>query len=131
MDPKRDKLAALLDRVDADEDICSVVFTGGIPVPFANTALAFWRRPLQRCRHVACNSISRVACQNRSSRLSPPHDGIRSRVYRGTKRFAMGGGFELALACDIQIALDEDYDLGRSKLMLACWVRAARNVCRG
>ena len=44
-DPETEmELAALLDRVDADEDIRSVVFTGGMPVSsFAITTSAFWR----------------------------------------------------------------------------------------
>ena len=39
---------------------------------------------------------------------------------------AMGGGFELALACDIRIALDEDYDLGSPKINVGLLSGAGR-----
>ncbi len=106
-----------MDRVDADEDICSVVFTGGMPGVFI--------------RHYSAGVLAETAAKmsacgmqfdkSRSVPESPYHVCLRRMTaspvafIAALSGIAMGGWFELAHASDIRIALDEDNNLGSPK----------------
>ncbi|MDP6389616.1 MAG: enoyl-CoA hydratase/isomerase family protein [Alphaproteobacteria bacterium] len=108
------ELAALLDLVEEDRDIRAVVFTGGMADVFIRHYDVGVLEELSR----GMAGRGMTFDTSRSVPESPYHLCLR-RIASMPKAFvaaingtAMGGGFELALACDIRVAKDGPYWLG-------------------
>jgi len=92
-----DELAAILDRLDADPDCRAIVLTGSGTRAFAAGADI---RELARQTPVSLLVEDRFAVWDRIG-------AIRTPVIAAVRGFALGGGCELAMSCDIIIAGDD------------------------
>lgn len=108
------ELMALLDRVEADDTVRSVILTGGISGTFI-------RHYDVRQLHKTGEEMADKGYAFDPLRPVPETPFLKAlrRIELMPKPFiaaingtAMGGGFELALACDIRLAADGPYDLG-------------------
>ncbi|GIW13954.1 MAG: enoyl-CoA hydratase [Tepidiforma sp.] len=114
------ELDAAAAAVESDETVRAVVITGGVPGVFI--------------RHYSVHELEALARQLRErgvavdpARLLPPRDidrvfgrleSMPKPVIAAINGFAMGGGFELALACDLRIAEQGPYELGLPEVRL-------------
>lgn len=92
-----DELAAVLDRLDADPDCRAIVLTGSGTRAFAAGADI---RELARQTPITLLSENRFAVWDRIG-------AVRTPVIAAVRGFALGGGCELAMSCDIIVAGDD------------------------
>jgi enoyl-CoA hydratase len=114
------ELDAATAELDADPAVRAIVITGGVPGVFI--------------RHYSVRELETLARQLRErgvavdpARPVPPRDIDRvfgrlettpRPVIAAINGFAMGGGFELALSCDLRIAEEGQYELGLPEVRL-------------
>jgi enoyl-CoA hydratase len=107
-------------ELEADDAVRAVVITGGVPGVFI--------------RHYSVHELEALARQLRERGVSvdparplPPRDidrvfarleAMPKPVIAAINGYAMGGGFELALSCDLRIAEEGDYQLGLPEVRL-------------
>jgi enoyl-CoA hydratase len=102
-----DELAAILERLDGDPSCRAIVLTGSGTRAFAAGADI---RELARQTPVSLLREDRFAVWDRIG-------GIRTPMIAAVRGFALGGGCELALSCDIVIAA-EDASFGQPEINL-------------
>ena len=102
-----DELAAVLDRLDADLDCRAIVLTGSGSRAFAAGADI---RELARQTPVSLLVEDRFAVWDRIG-------AIRTPLIAAVRGFALGGGCELAMSCDIIVAA-EDASFGQPEINL-------------
>jgi len=102
-----DELAAVLERLDADAGCRAIVLTGSGTRAFAAGADI---RELARQTPVSLLAENRFAVWDRIGRIRTP-------LIAAVHGFALGGGCELALSCDIVIAA-EDASFGQPEINL-------------
>jgi enoyl-CoA hydratase len=92
-----DELAAILDRLDADQACRAIVLTGSGTRAFAAGADI---RELARQTTVSLLAENRFAVWDRIG-------AVRTPMIAAVRGFALGGGCELAMSCDIIVAADD------------------------
>jgi enoyl-CoA hydratase len=102
-----DQLAAELDRLDADPGCRTIVLTGSGTPAFAAGA---------DIRELARQTAVSLFVENRFS-VWDRIGAVRTPVIAAVRGFALGGGLELALSCDIVIA-SEDATFGQPEINL-------------
>jgi enoyl-CoA hydratase/carnithine racemase len=102
-----DELADVLERLDADRGCRAIVLTGSGTRAFAAGADI---RELARQTPVSLLAENRFAVWDRIGRIRTP-------LIAAVRGFALGGGCELALSCDIIIAA-EDASFGQPEINL-------------
>jgi enoyl-CoA hydratase len=102
-----DELAAALDRLDTDPACRAIVLTGGGPRAFAAGADI---RELARQTPVSLLVENRLAVWDRIG-------AVRTPLIAAVRGFALGGGCELAMSCDIVVAA-EDATFGQPEINL-------------
>jgi len=105
-----DRLAAALDAIDADPGVRAVVLTGAGERAFAAGA------DIAELATIA-GSIDGVALARRGQRVTQRIESLRVPVIAAVNGFALGGGCELAMACDIRIA-SENASFGQPEVNL-------------
>ena len=105
-----DGLTEALDRIDADDAIRAVILTGAGERAFAAGAdiaeLADLEQP-----------AAGIALARRGQRVTQRIEGLRVPVIAAVNGFALGGGCELALACDMRLA-SENAKFGQPEVNL-------------
>lgn len=114
------EFAAILDRIAGDSAIRAVILTGGLEGVFIrhyDVALLAERAAAMRARGMAF-SLGRPVPE-------APFHALLRRIEEEPRPFiaaingtAMGGGFELALACDFRLAQAGDYSIGLPEVNL-------------
>jgi enoyl-CoA hydratase len=102
-----DELAAALESLDADPVCRAIVLTGAGTRAFAAGA---------DIRELAEQTPVRLAAEDRFSSWDRI-DAIRTPLIAAVRGFALGGGCELAMACDIIVA-GEDAEFGQPEIRL-------------
>ena len=92
-----DELSAALAQLDADDDVRAVVLTGSGPKAFAAGADIAELNALPTARAAEAQARKGQALTRAFERMHVP-------VIAAVNGFALGGGCELAMACDIRIA---------------------------
>jgi enoyl-CoA hydratase len=107
-------LAPALDVVEQDDDIRVVILTGGEPGVFIrHFDLAHLKqRGEDLARRGKTFSLDRMVPETPVHRAFRRIETSRKPYVAAINGFAMGGGFEIALCCDIRIAEDGDYSIG-------------------
>jgi enoyl-CoA hydratase/carnithine racemase len=98
-----ERLSSYLDRCNSDEDIRVIVLTGT-----GERAFSVGRDLKAMVRENALTGSDKLAmeeCWMRMRRITDRHDLNKPHIAR-VNGLALGGGFEIALACDIVIAAD-------------------------
>ncbi|MEX1035488.1 MAG: enoyl-CoA hydratase-related protein [Sneathiella sp.] len=114
------ELSGALDTIEADTSVRAIVLTGGEPDVFIrhyDVGILLDRSKIMRAKNMSFDPARPVPaslihkCFDRIEAMPKPFIA----AINGT---AMGGGFELALACDIRLVKEGPYDLGLPEVNL-------------
>ena len=108
------EITAMLDQVEADDDVRCVILTGGLPDVFVRhySVVELEERARSQRAEGATFDVTRPITERAlHSDFRRIEDSPKAYIaaINGT---AMGGGFEMALRCDFRIAQDGPYSLG-------------------
>lgn len=110
------ELSGLIDRLEGDDSIRAIVFTGGVPGVFIrHYDVAEILAASAAVRKSGLDRDGLMAAAKRGNPISQLFDRIDSfpkPTIAAINGFCQGGGFEFALCCDIRIAEEGDYRIG-------------------
>lgn len=110
------ELAPIIDRLDADDTVRAVIFTGGVPGVFVrHYDVAEIISVAKIIKDSGRNETELMEAGKRGNAISTVFDKV-DRMPKPTiaaiNGFVQGGGFEFALCCDIRVAERGDYRIG-------------------
>ncbi|MEO8538536.1 MAG: enoyl-CoA hydratase/isomerase family protein [bacterium] len=114
------ELDAMTTELEADDSVRAVILTGGIPGVFVRHYSVVELEQLSRTlreQGVKVDLDSRVP-ERDLDRVFKRIETMPKPVIAAINGMAMGGGFELTLACDLRIAEEGDYEVGLPEIKI-------------